>query len=107
MEVRRIGKLVRDRIPGIILENGDTPDFRFMGDDELLPALGDKLEEEVAEYMASGDIEELADVLQVIYSISEIIGGGPGELEYLREEKAAARGRFDMGVFLESVVRKD
>jgi len=103
MTIRIVNKLVRDRIPGMIGEGGEIPDFRFLDDEEFLEALNEKLKEEVAEYLESKDLEELADIFQVICTISEIIGGGQMELEYLRDEKAVERGGFDMHVFLESI----
>jgi predicted house-cleaning noncanonical NTP pyrophosphatase (MazG superfamily) len=103
MAVREVNKLVRDKIPGLILENGEMPNFRIMEDAEFLDALNIKLQEEVDEYQKSKSLEELADVLQVICSISEIIGGGFKEVEYIMDEKAAERGRFYMQTFLESI----
>jgi len=103
MAVRIVNKLVRDKIPGLIMENGEMPNFRILEDDELLEALNNKLLEEVAEYQESGSLEELADILQVICSISEIIGGGWREIEYLKDEKAIERGAFKSQMFLESI----
>ncbi|MCL2148963.1 MAG: nucleoside triphosphate pyrophosphohydrolase [Methanomassiliicoccaceae archaeon] len=103
MAVRTVNKLVRDRVPGIILEGGEMPSFRILDDGEFLSALNDKLQEEVAEYLESGTMEELADVLQVLHSLSELLGRGERELEYFRSEKAAERGAFRSQVFLESI----
>ncbi|MDR0509429.1 MAG: nucleoside triphosphate pyrophosphohydrolase [Candidatus Methanoplasma sp.] len=103
MAVRTVNKLVRDNIPSIITESGEIPNFRILDDGEFLKALNDKLLEEVAEYQESRGLEELADILQVICAISEIIGGGQKELEYLRDEKAIERGAFRSQIFLESV----
>ena len=103
MAVRNVGKLVRDKIPAIIVENGEMPEFRMMDDEEYLRALNDKLFEEVEEYRADRNLEELADILQVICSISEIIGGGQRELEYIRDEKKVERGGFDKHIYLESI----
>jgi len=103
MAVREINKLVRDRIPGMIVENGEMPEFRLLDDEEFLNALEMKLIEEVTEYLESKNLEELADILQVICTISELIGGGQRELEYIRDEKANERGGFDMRMFLESI----
>lgn len=103
MTVRAVNKLVRDNIPSIIIEKGGVPDFRILSDGEFLDALNDKLLEEVAEYMESKNLDELADILQVICTISEVIGGGKRELEYLMDEKAAERGAFGNRLFLESV----
>jgi len=103
MTVRKVNKLVRDNIPSFIVDNGEMPNFRILNDEEFLEALNEKLLEEVKEYQESKDLEELADILQVIYSISEILGGGPRELEYLRYEKAEERGAFKSQLFLESI----
>jgi len=103
MAVREVNKLVRDKIPSVIMENGEMPNFRIMEDDEFLKALNEKLLEEVAEYQESGDIYELADILQVICSISEIIGRGFKEIEYLKDEKAIELGGFKAQMFLESI----
>ena len=103
MAVRTVNKLVRDKVPGIIMDNGEMPSFRILDDDEFLEALNNKLTEEVEEYQRSKSLEELADILQVICTISEIIGSGKRELEYLKDEKAAERGAFKSQIFLESV----
>jgi len=103
MAVRVVNKLVRDKVPAIIMDNGEMPNFRILDDDEFLAALNDKLMEEVAEYQESRNLEELADIMQVICAISDVIGGGKRELEYLMDEKAVERGRFDAQAFLESI----
>jgi len=103
MTIRTVNKLVRDKIPGMIIENGEMPDFRILDDDEFIEALNAKLREEVDEYLEDGSMEELADVLQVICTLSEMIGRGQRELEYLRDEKAVERGAFNSRAFLESV----
>ena len=103
MAVREINKLVRDKIPSIIMENGEMPNFRLLDDDDFLNALNAKLIEEVGEYLESKNLEELADILQVICTISELIGGGQRELEYIRDEKAVEKGGFGSQTFLESI----
>jgi predicted house-cleaning noncanonical NTP pyrophosphatase (MazG superfamily) len=107
MTLRVHNKLVRDRIPGIIGETGDVPSFRFLEDDEFLPALNAKLLEEVAEYNESKSMEELADIYQIVCTIAEQIGGGLSELQYVSWEKSVERGGFDMRIFLESVEEKE
>lgn len=84
-----MGKLVRDRIPelfGGISRPLDPDDFRA--------ALHSKLKEEVAEYLDSGELLELVDVLEVVYALAELDGVGRGELEDLRAQKAGERGGF-------------
>ena len=96
-------KLVRDRIPEIIQGQGKSCSFEVMDDKAYAAALDAKLTEELAEYHASGELEELADLLEVIYAIAEARGETPESLNRLAEEKAAARGRFQKKYRLLSV----
>lgn len=66
-------KLVRDRIPEIIAAQGQKPIIRVMDDKEYISSLEKKFDEEVAEYHESKELEELADVLEVIYALCEIL----------------------------------
>lgn len=52
-----MGKLVRDKIPEIIKEDGKTPITRILDDEEYLDELDIKLSEEVQEYQADKSIE--------------------------------------------------
>lgn len=96
-------KLVRDEIPAIIRENGETPVTHRATDEEYRRRLREKLCEEAAEFRESGDPEELADVLAVIEAIRNAEDIAPAELDRLRERKADERGRFADGVVLERV----
>ncbi|GLW66527.1 hypothetical protein Arub01_47710 [Actinomadura rubrobrunea] len=87
-------KLVRDRIPDIIRASGREPSVRVVGDGEYASLLRAKLYEEVAEYVACGDAEELADVLEVVHALAALHGVAPEELERRRAAKAAERGGF-------------
>ena len=56
-------KLVRDKIPEIIAgNNGKTCVTRIMEDDEYLKSLNTKIQEELKEYLESGDVENFADL---------------------------------------------
>ncbi len=96
-------KLIRDKIPEIIESSGRTPVIRTLDDTEYLTELDRKLNEECAEYQADKNLEELADMLEVIYAIAEARGHSPEELERVRAEKAAKRGGFKKRIFLERV----
>lgn len=97
------GKLVRDKIPEIIEENGEEPIVRILDDEEYVEALNHKLEEEVGEYLESGDVEELADVLEVIYALLEVEDMDMVYLEKIRKEKRDERGGFEGRIYLEDV----
>ena len=100
---REYDKLVRDAIPEIIESNGQTPATRIVTGEEYAAYLGQKLLEEVDEYLESGDVDELADVLEVVHAIRKHRGRSAEELQERREHKAEQRGRFDEGIVLERV----
>jgi predicted house-cleaning noncanonical NTP pyrophosphatase (MazG superfamily) len=89
------GKLVRDRIPEIIRAEGLEPVIYTADAEEYGARLRDKLQEEVAEFIASdNDAEELADILEVLYALAGLAGTSREELEKLRAVKAEKRGGF-------------
>ena len=59
-------KLVRDHIPEIISASGKKCTSVVLSDEEYLKMLDAKLDEELAEYHKDQNIEELADLLEVI-----------------------------------------
>lgn len=96
-------KLVRDKIPEIIKASGGRCAFRLLSDKDYLAALDAKLAEELAEYQESHSVEELADLLEVIYAAAKARGCSAETLDRIREEKAAERGRFDKKILLMAV----
>ena len=68
--MKTYNKLVRDRIPEIIKANGQTACFSVLDKTQLQAALKKKLCEEVGEYLDSADLEELADILEVIDALA-------------------------------------
>lgn len=96
-------KLVRDKIPQIIEEDGKKAVYHKLSQKDYLYYLEKKLEEEVGEYTADKSLEELADILEVLRAICVARGYTHEELEAKREEKALARGGFAGKVFLEYV----
>ncbi|MCM1328630.1 MAG: nucleoside triphosphate pyrophosphohydrolase [Ruminococcus sp.] len=99
-------KLVRDKIPEIISASGKKANCHILGKDEYLAELDRKLNEECAEYQNDKSIEELADVMEVIYAIAEARGYSVFDLEQVRSEKLTKRGGFGNRVFLENVEDK-
>lgn len=89
-----MGKLVRDKIPQIIEEAGKKPIIEILSDEDYLIELDKKLNEEVAEYQADKSIEEMADVLEVLFAICEARGYSADELMRIKEEKREKRGGF-------------
>lgn len=99
--MNKYNKLVRDLIPDIIRQSGANPVTRTIGDhDEYVAYLNAKLNEEVAEYQESKNLEELADIQEVIYSLIKAQGLSLEDFENLRLSKKKERGGFDCRMLL-------
>lgn len=102
--IKMYNKLVRDRIPEIIEASGKTCRTRILSDDEYLAMIDAKLDEELAEYHEAQNLEELADLLEVVYAAATARGYTLTQLERVRADKAERRGAFSKRVFLEQVI---
>ncbi len=96
-------KLVRDKIPDIIHKQGNSCVTEILSDEDCLIMLDAKLAEELAEYHNDPSIEELADLLEVLYACAAARGYSLQQLEQVRAEKAANRGSFEKKIFLKEV----
>lgn len=94
-------KLIRDRIPDIMAQNGEQAHFSILNDEDYLRELDKKLTEETAEYQESKELEELADILEVLEAICTARGHSVEELYAVRSKKRAERGGFEKRLFLE------
>jgi predicted house-cleaning noncanonical NTP pyrophosphatase (MazG superfamily) len=103
MGIVRYNKLVRDWIPDIIKAEGSIPKTHRATTKEYANKLDRKLKEETDEYLKSGKLAELADILEVVYAISALKKTGIRKLETMRKKKAAARGTFRKRIVLEEV----
>jgi predicted house-cleaning noncanonical NTP pyrophosphatase (MazG superfamily) len=95
-------KLVRDKIPDIIRENGGNPRVRVAGPDELEVLLREKIVEEAKEFLFSGDTEELVDIQEAIDALLRLRKADTALIELQRHSKLLARGGFTMGYVLSS-----
>ena len=107
MATKIYNKLVRDLIPDIIEESGNECRTRILSDDEYLKMLDAKLDEELSEYHQDQNIEELADLLELIQAATIARGYTLEELESVRAEKAKKRGGFEQKIFLIDVAEKN
>ena len=98
-------KLVRDDIPEIIKKDNKTPITRILeNNEEYARELNRKLQEEVNEYIDSGDVMELVDLGEVMHAILELREVSIDKYQELRKEKLEKRGSFKKRVFLEKVL---
>ena len=93
-------KLVRDKIPRLIEAQGERPVLRVLEDGEYAACLEAKLDEEVAEFHRDRNLEELADILEVVYALAEQLGSNKEELLAVCREKHDRRGGFSERIFL-------
>lgn len=98
--MKRYNKLVRDKIPDIIRQNGRHCSTRVLSRDEYCAALDQKLNEELQEYQESKSIEELCDVMEVIRAIIDAQGLPWEEFEDRRKTKSDDRGAFENRIML-------
>ena len=97
-------KLVRDKILDIIEKNeGKKPNFRILNSTDYLSELNIKLQEELKEYLESGEVEELADLEEVLRAILFLKNVSYEEFENIRIEKVKKRGAFEKRIYLESL----
>ena len=96
-------KLIRDKIPEIIEQSGKKCIVEVMDNDTYIEYLDQKLNEELAEYQQDKSVEELADLLEVIYAVAVARGYSVEELERKRLDKAEKRGAFEKRLLLKSV----
>lgn len=104
MSVKMYNKLVRDKIPDIIASQGKKCVTDILKDDEYLKMIDEKLNEELKEYYEDGSIEELADLLEVIYAAAKARGYTAEQLEDIRREKLLKRGGFEKKILLKQVM---
>lgn len=93
-------KLVRDKIPDMIRISGEKPIIRVLDEKEYMEQLQNKLDEEVAEFHRDHNVEELADILEVILALNESLGHTQEKLIEAYQHKHAQRGGFSDRVFL-------
>ena len=97
-------KLVRDKIPELILARGEKPETRILSDEEYLKYLLKKVVEESVELYNSAETgntkEELADVLELIEIILKFNGWNTEEILKIKADKRKKNGGFGKKILL-------
>lgn len=93
-------KLVRDKIPQMIEAEGRRANYRILDDMEYRRCLERKLDEEVWEYHTEKNLEELVDILEVVFALAQDQGSTREQLLQTWEEKHTRRGGFRDKIFL-------
>lgn len=97
-------KLVRDNIPKIIESKGNTCECIVLDKEAYLKALKSKLLEEVNEVKNSSTkeetIEEMADLLEVLYTYMKEENIEMSEIEKVRLSKKEKNGGFESRLYM-------
>jgi predicted house-cleaning noncanonical NTP pyrophosphatase (MazG superfamily) len=96
-------KLVRDNIPDVIQAAGKDFDSHIADKSEAYSLLLKKLDEEVLEFKEDKNLEELADILEVVISLANNLGYSQEELINAQLLKLESRGGFSKNIVLEKV----
>lgn len=90
-------KLVRDNIPDLDRRRDSTGRFRTAQEREMPALLRRKLAEEVDELLTADPenlLEEVVDVMEVLYAVAELHGHSRKAVDFARSRKAFHKGLF-------------
>lgn len=107
MSIIPYNKLVRDKIPQIIADEGRKPHTSVLDDNRYAGALKNKMVEEAHELVEAKNrdevLNELADLEELIRATAAHHGISAAELEKARQDKFTKRGGFQQKIFLHQV----
>ena len=106
LESKSYNKLVRDKIPYIISASGKTYLIETVTDDEVMKWLYDKLIEETNELIQDKNLEEIADVVEVVLTIASKYGYTLEDVFEEVDRKRKEKGGFEKNIILKKVYDK-
>jgi hypothetical protein len=106
--IRKYEKLVRDKIPDVIKQDGRSYQCEVLDDKRYREELDKKLLEEATEFVQDHSVEEMADLWEVIEAIMKNRKISKEQVEEVKRKKQEKRGAFDKKLFLiEAEEKKD
>lgn len=93
-------KIVRDNIPEIINKANKECKIKTVVGTEKAEYLLKKAHEEINELTQARNIEEMADVLEVVDAIIDSLSLNRNEIEHVRKVKREKNGAFKNGIVL-------
>lgn len=97
----KYNKLVRDKIPEYVTNKGGNPIYHIANEEEYWEKLKEKLLEEFEEFKVDENIEEFADLLEVLEAVAEYRGFSQKEIEETKNQKAKEKGKFKDRIILD------
>lgn len=100
-------KLVRDKIPEIILADNAAPKTKILNQEEFIKELFNKAKEEIEELIKAQEdkkevMKEISDVYEVLDAIIKNLGLNKEEVIKMQIDRRIKRGGFEKRIFLES-----
>lgn len=100
-----MNKLVRDEIPRVIpADKLSFFKFTTLNDAEYAEELKKKLLEEVHEYIQAENMEELADIYEVLEAIIKFKSFNHKDIDLVKQNKRDERGGFEKCLLMQSIV---
>jgi predicted house-cleaning noncanonical NTP pyrophosphatase (MazG superfamily) len=96
-------KLVRDRIPEVITASGKIAVVQQIYGAQLREQLFEKLTEEHSELLENPELDEIADMMEVLFSIARTLGHNEEQALLAVRDKRTRLGGFDKGIYLTNV----
>ena len=93
-------KLVRDKIPTIIIESGRHCEFQTLEGEALLDALKEKLIEKAEVFSKRATADELSDIYDLLDTIVEKFDYEPMYIDYLKMQNKERKGSYSGNTFL-------
>jgi len=94
-------KLVRDKVPSNInSKEGKECSYKILSDEEYLRELDKKLVEEANEFLEEHSVEELGDLMEVIFAIMNHKNISIEKVNEARRLKKEKNGGFENKVYL-------
>lgn len=102
-----LNKLVRDKIPSIVTKEGGSYSLKLLSPLQHRHEITKKLYEELDEYSHAKTkeeaIEELADMVELIYAALKLHDVTIEDFEKIRQDKKLLKGGFEKGIYLNSI----
>lgn len=94
---------MRDKIPSIIEREGKKIEIYVAPKQEHTSFLVKKLTEEMNEFIESKTLEELADIMEVLFGLAKSLGYTEQDLINKRLDKKIQKGGFENNIVLKKV----
>jgi len=99
----KYNKIVRDKIPDIIVSTKKTCDVSYVSDKDAIEFLARKILEEGKEFCDNPSKEELADLYEVLDAIAEKKKWKKSDIDKVRADKAKKNGLFKNNIILKII----